>query len=60
MSQDQRADARAAETAPENHPLGSYDPLAEVDPRLAGIRRSGPWVAIQLGVPLFAAGAGLA
>ena len=41
-------------------PLGSYDPLAEVDPRLAGIKRSGPWVALQLGVPLFAAGAGLA
>lgn len=59
MPQDQRADTRPPGVAPESNPLGSYDPLAEVDPRLAGIKRSGPWVAIQLGVPVFAAGCGL-
>ena len=59
MAPNQRTDTRSPESAPEHNPLGSYDPLAEVDPRLAGIKRSGPWVAIQLGVPVFAAGCGL-
>lgn len=57
VAQDQRTDTPVS--AARNNPLGSYDPLAEMDPRLAGIKRSGPWVAIQLGVPVFAAGCGL-
>ncbi|HEY7833137.1 MAG TPA: hypothetical protein VIG30_06180 [Ktedonobacterales bacterium] len=60
MPQDQQPDAQPIDPATTDSPLGSYDPLAEVDPRLAGIKRSGPWVAIQLGVPIFAAGSGLA
>lgn len=59
MPPDQQA-PQPLEAATASSPLGSYDPLAEVDPRLAGIKRSGPWVAITLGVPLFAAGSGLA
>ena len=60
MPQEQPTDAHIDGAESTDHPLGRYDPLAEVDPRLAGIKHSGPWVAITLGVPIFAAGSGLA